>query len=38
VRAKSDTGSGSIEIDFYSLEDLERLLELLAAVEHAQNS
>ncbi|MFM8473689.1 MAG: ParB/RepB/Spo0J family partition protein [Candidatus Kapaibacterium sp.] len=38
VRTKSETGAGSIEIDFYSLEDLERLLELLAAIEHAQNS
>lgn len=37
VSANNDTGAGSIEIDFYSLEDLERLLELLAIIEKAQD-
>lgn len=32
VRA-NDNGSGAIAIDFYSLEDLERLLELFAVIE-----
>lgn len=38
VRTKNDTGAGSIEIVFYSLEDLERLIELFAVVEHSQRS
>ena len=38
VRTKGESGAGSIEIDFYSLEDLERLLELMAMIEESQNS
>jgi ParB family chromosome partitioning protein len=38
VRTKNDSGSGSIEIVFYSLEDLERLIELFAVVEQSQKS
>ncbi len=35
VRTKNESGAGSIEIDFYSIEDLERLLELFVAVEQS---
>ncbi len=38
VRTKNEQGAGAIEIDFYSIEDLERLLELLAAVEQSMQS
>jgi ParB family chromosome partitioning protein len=38
VRTKNDSGAGSIEIVFYSLEDLERLIELFAVVEQSQKS
>ncbi|MCX7929137.1 MAG: ParB/RepB/Spo0J family partition protein [Chlorobi bacterium] len=35
VKSKSSTGAGTIEIDFYSIEDLERLLELFVLIERS---
>ncbi len=35
VRTKNEAGAGSIELEFYSFEDLERLLELFAVVEQS---
>lgn len=35
VKTKSASGAGTIELDFYSIEDLERLLELFVIVEQS---
>lgn len=35
VKTKSSTGVGVIEIDFYSIEDLERLLDLFVLIERS---
>ncbi len=35
VKTKSSVGSGTIEIDFYSIEDLERLLDLFVLIERS---
>jgi ParB family chromosome partitioning protein len=35
VKTKSPNGSGTIEIDFYSIEDLERLLDLFVLIERS---
>ncbi len=35
VRTKNEAGAGTIELEFYSFEDLERLLELFAVVEQS---
>lgn len=35
VKSKSSTGAGTIEIDFYSIEDLERLLDLFVLIERS---
>jgi ParB family chromosome partitioning protein len=38
VKTKSSTGAGTIEIDFYSIEDLERLLDLFVLIERSLRS
>ncbi len=38
VKAKSSTGAGTIEIDFYSVEDLERLVDLFLIIERSIGS
>jgi ParB family chromosome partitioning protein len=38
VKAKSSTGAGTIEIDFYSVEDLERLLDMFVLIERSIRS
>ncbi|MCS6999600.1 MAG: ParB/RepB/Spo0J family partition protein [Bacteroidota bacterium] len=35
VKTKSSSGAGTIEIDFYSIEDLERLLDLFILIERS---
>lgn len=35
VKTKSSAGAGTIEIDFYSIEDLERLLDLFVLIERS---
>jgi ParB family chromosome partitioning protein len=38
VKTKSSTGAGTVEIDFYSIEDLERLLDLFVLIERSLRS
>lgn len=38
VKTKSSSGAGTIEIDFYSIEDLERLLDLFVLIERSLRS
>lgn len=35
VRTKSSSGAGTVEIDYYSIEDLERLLDLFVIIERS---